>query len=143
MPYRIGWFVPDRIVVVQSIDDLTLDEIAEACAITTRLINSGTAPVHCISDTRLAKSVPSYLIKLQQTSSQVMQNHKLGWFLVLTNNRVFSALASMISSIFRVKYTASAQTHTLLAGLEKSDPTLPPLPVKIQIVEEVHSVITR
>lgn len=134
--YRIGWVIHGRVFMIQPAGDLNLETIRVISNTAVELVRTGNAPVHLIADTRRIQNFPKSMGGVRKVLG-IMREPGLSSIFALTNNYFINLIASTIASINSVRYTSYHNEQSLLIALKNFDPSLPQLPSKLDMQEDL------
>jgi hypothetical protein len=125
MGYKISWYIPGRVVLVQFTDTISLEE-AEACSDeVAQAIQDGKPPlVHLIADTTKMDRFPTNLNLLNRSASKHLWQPNLGWTIVITANSTTRWISGIITQVARVRFRMFPTLQDGLSFLNDQDPTL-------------------
>lgn len=123
MAYEVSWLIDKRLMLISFSGVLTKEDLHAASEAAFLLAESGTAPVHSITDGTHLTSVEIGIDDLRK----VMENrsYKSGWSVTVTPGRMERFLASIANQLFRMKSRHFATMEEAFAFLKDVDATLP------------------
>lgn len=123
MAYEISWLIDERLILITFTGVLTREDLYAVSEAAFTMAESGTAPVHSITDGTHLTSVEIGIDDLRK----IMENrsYKSGWSVTVTPGRMERFLASIANQLFRMKSRHFATFEEAIAFLKDIDPTLP------------------
>jgi hypothetical protein len=130
MPYENGWYVGNRIAFQRIYGNVTIEDLQQNLQSTLVLIDTGTPPVHVISDLREIVKFPMNVNQLKEVF-QLPERPNMGWTVIITNNALLRFFTSIIVQIARTNYKIVTSYEDAVDLLRRIDPTLGELlPIK-------------
>jgi hypothetical protein len=123
MPYEIQWHKAPRILVSRFSGHITLEEVAQANRDTITLLQSGQPPVHLIVFVDEMLSGPIQVKTLVEHTT-FLKEPQLGWMVQVSNNKMWSFLASIVSQLAFKRIRTAANLDQALVALHHLDTTL-------------------
>jgi hypothetical protein len=123
MPHQISWAQDKRIILLNLIGSLDLEDGFKASNDTNDYINQGTAPVHLVVDMSELKSFPTNITKVNQMN-QYLKNPARGWVVVIGGNSLSNFLVNVLSQVVKFPVTQRPALNDALDFLRKNDATL-------------------
>ena len=124
MPYKLSWYLPKRIILVDCVGTITTDEIRSFAQNGVEMVTSGRPLVHFIVDFRQVQgveSIPQALRTLQQNPP----HPDTGWVLFVGKlNPLLTTFADFAGTVIRVRYRRFGSMEEALAFLKERDTSL-------------------
>ena len=128
MAIEIKWLLPGRIVYIANRGTITVDELQNESRQLIEFLDEGEGPlVHLLTDVTELGEFPISVGLLNRTSVEPLRHPRMGWLVVITNNRMLKYLGSMVTGLSSVRYRAFTSVDEGLAFLNEVDSTLPDL----------------
>lgn len=124
MAYKLGWYVPERVIYIRLEGTFTVDDLAQISDALIKMLDSGKPLVHILRDERNITSTPRNL----QRARDVMRvgNHRaIGWVVATGNtNAMLQFLMGMMASFFGLNYRHFRTIEAGIAFLQARDPSI-------------------
>jgi hypothetical protein len=125
MGYKISWYIPERVVLAQFTDTITLEEAEAASDQVAQFIQDGKPPlVHLIADATKMDRFPTNLNLLNRSASKHLWQPNLGWTIVITTNSTTRWISGIITQVARVRFRMFPTLQDGLRFLTDQDSTL-------------------
>ncbi|MCI0711186.1 MAG: hypothetical protein L0154_13595 [Chloroflexi bacterium] len=123
MAYEISWLIEKRLILITFIGVLSKEDLYAVSEAAFKMAESGTAPVHSITDGTSLTSIEIGIDDLRK----IMENrsYKSGWSVTVTPGRMERFLASIANQLFRMKSRHFATYEEAITFLQAVDTTLP------------------
>ena len=136
MAYETKWLLPGRVIYMANRGAITVEELQDESLRLIELLEEGEGPlVHLLTDVTELGEFPISVGVLNRASIDALRHPKMGWLLVITDNRMLKYLGSMVTGLSGVRYRAFTSVDEALAFLNEVDSTLPDLLAWDQDVE--------
>lgn len=120
----VSWLVENQIVHGKAYD-IDASGLAEIMTEANDLVNQSDLPlVHVIWDILDLATYPTKINDIRDAIKHLFTNNRLGWVIVVTDNRMTSFLAQVGSSMYGVRYYRAKTMEEALDYLQDRDPTL-------------------
>lgn len=123
MGIDVRWSVENQIILTTGYDEVTVEDLAQGSATATALLNSASGHIHDILDFRAVTKHPSLpqLIEFRK----FFTNPKLGWLIILSNDKIITFFSSMIAGINNNRIRAFSSPEAAVQFLLDRDEALP------------------
>ncbi len=122
MPFRLDWYVPQRVIVMQVWGDISSAEIGEQDMALGQMLDSGSAPVHIIGDDRQVQRTPHNPGDLWRFVRHIMAHPSLGWIILVgETNPIAGFLTYSFFTGFGFQYRRMQSSEEALAFLQVKD----------------------
>ncbi|MBA3870668.1 MAG: hypothetical protein ABI970_06455 [Chloroflexota bacterium] len=128
MPYKVAWFVEKRVLLSRYEGIITIEDARGQVREGNALLREGIPLTHSIIDMSAVEKLPSLQLASEFMSIDMSDvRDKLGWTIVVTNNKFLKFASSLFVPIFKVRQRFFGSLDEALAFLQEEDNTLPPL----------------
>jgi hypothetical protein len=128
MSQKTDWLIPDRLVLVQAWDQLSLDELRAINSESNALISAGTPMVHMIVDVTRVRKFPTNLREIN-AATRTTSPGQYGWTAMVTSNAVIRFVASVAVHAAGARVRMFEDAQAALRFLYEQDASLPqPVP---------------
>ena len=129
MPGKISWLIKNKVIILQYIGDVTIEEIQKVADYGNPIISGASAPlVHVIVDETQMTDHPKNVLQGVKAMNTTLSNPKLGWlYFVSIPSEVISFVTKMVLSAARTRYRVVDTLDEAKAALMEADSTLPDL----------------
>jgi hypothetical protein len=128
MPYNVQWLVEKRILLSRYEGTVTIEDARGQVREGNALLREGIPLTHSIIDMSKVEKLPSLQLASEFMSTDLSEvRDKLGWTIVVTNNKFLKFASSLFVPIFKVRQRFFGSLDEALAFLQEEDNTLPPL----------------
>ena len=126
MPYKVEWLVEKRVVLSTYEGLLTMDDARSQVQEANVLLRQGIPLTHSIVDMTKVEKFPSLQLASEFMSTDMTDiREKLGWTIVVTNNKLLKFASSLFVPMFRVRQRLFGSMDEALVFLQDEDSTLP------------------
>ena len=128
MPYKVQWLVEKRVVLSRYEGIVTIEDARGQVSEANALLRDGIPLTHSIVDMSTVEKLPSLQLASEFMGTDMSEvRDKLGWTIVITNNKFLKFASSLFVPIFKVRQRFFGSLDETLAFLQEEDNTLPPL----------------
>jgi hypothetical protein len=128
MPYKVEWLVEKRVLFSRYYGILTIEDARGQVREGNALLRDGIPLTHSIIDMSTVEKLPSLQLASEFMSTDLSEvRDKLGWTIVITNNKFLKFASSLFVPMFKVRQRFFGSLDEALAFLQEEDSTLPPL----------------
>ena len=128
MPYKVQWLVEKRILLSQYEGTVTIEDARGQVSEGNAMLRQGIPLTHSIIDMSKVDKLPSLQLASEFMSTDLSEvRDKLGWTIVLTNNKFLKFASSLFVPMFKVRQRFFGSLDEALIFLQEEDSTLPPL----------------
>ena len=128
MPYKVQWLVEKRVLLSEYQGILTIEDARGQVSEGNALLRQGIPLTHSIIDMSKVDKLPSLQLASEFMSTDLSEvRDKLGWTIVLTNNKFLKFASSLFVPMFKVRQRFFGSLDEALIFLQEEDSTLPPL----------------
>jgi hypothetical protein len=128
MPYKVQWLVEKRVVLSRYEGVLTIEDARGQVSEANALLREGIPLTHSIVDMSAVEKLPSLQLASEFMSTDMSEvRDKLGWTIVITNNKFLKFASSLFVPIFKVRQRFYGSLDEALAFLQEEDSSLPAL----------------
>jgi|SRR5690242_15790626 hypothetical protein len=128
MPYKVQWLVEKRILLSQYEGTVTIEDARGQVSEGNAMLRQGIPLTHSIIDMSKVDKLPSLQLASEFMSTDLSEvRDKLGWTIVITNNKFLKFASSLFVPMFKVRQRFFGSLDEALAFLQEEDSTLPPL----------------
>ena len=126
MPIESYWLLPEKILHVAIIGDISIDEVARASHDAITIFNrSSTAPIHIIVDDSRGGDPPKSIRKLID-AIMVVRHAKMGWMVVYGGeNQLAKYILQILAGVTNLRYRRCQTLREAVAFLITVDDSLP------------------
>ena len=122
MPYKMSWYYPSRIVLVEVIGDVDSSELSALGEELNRFLNEGQSPIHVITDARNLGSFPT---KAQDVRNALKNLEAFGIDIIVGfKNPIAKFLATVMSRLSNFEVRLVDDMEQAENTLRRLDPTL-------------------
>jgi hypothetical protein len=126
MPYKVEWLVEKRVVLSTYEGILTIEDARAQVQEANVLLRQGIPLTHSIVDMTKVEKLPSLQLASEFMSTDMTDiRDKLGWTVVVTNNKFLKFASSLFVPMFKVRQRFFATLDETLGFLQEEDTTLP------------------
>lgn len=123
MPYTLDWLQEGKVIISRAYGTLTLAELRASMPKHVAMLDSGSAPVHIITDITNLKLSPANPIEVRDTVSYL--NHaSMGWHAFYGSVSLASSLINVYSQVMRVRVKVFNTYEQAVKFLEEHDATV-------------------
>ena len=128
MTFEMGWLEPGRVVFVKFRGEMTVEEIHEESQQLIEYLDNGASPlVHSLVDLTTLDNFPINVGVLNRATVDSLRHPRLGWTVLITDNRMVKYLGAMVTGLSGVRYRTFTSLNEALTFLNEVDSTLPDL----------------
>ena len=128
MPYKVEWLVEKRLLLSRYEGIVTIEDARGQVREGNTLLREGIPLTHSIIDMSSVEKLPSLQLASEFMSTDLSEvRDKLGWTIVITNNKFLKFASSLFVPMFKVRQRFFDSLDEVLAFLQEEDNTLPPL----------------
>lgn len=128
MSFTSSWLVDNRVLLLQVWGEREPQEMQNISDSLIEALQNGSSPVHVVADLRYATSHPPKLQETQDALS-ILQEPKLGWVVLITNNRTLNFVGDVVSQLSRKNFKSFSTPEDAPRFLGRMDNSLPqPMP---------------
>jgi len=128
MPYKVEWLVEKRILLSRYYGILSMEDARGQVREGNAHLREGIPLTHSIIDMSAVEKLPSLQLASEFMSTDLSEvRDKLGWTIVITNNKFLKFASSLFVPMFKVRQRFFGSLDEALAFLQEEDSTLPPL----------------
>jgi hypothetical protein len=128
MPYKVEWLVEKRVLLSRYEGIVTIEDARGQVREGNTLLREGVPLTHSIIDMSSVEKLPSLQLASEFMSTDLSEvRNKLGWTIVITNNKFLKFASSLFVPMFKVRQRFFGSLDEALAFLQEEDSTLPPL----------------
>ena len=128
MPFEVGWYVENRVILTRYTGIIAADDIHEQMGQTKRLMLQGTPLIHSIIDlSQIEKWPPLNVVNEFRTTEIGDIRSKMGWSIIVADNILLKFGTSLFTPIFKLRQRVFSTLDEALTFLQGADSTLPPL----------------
>jgi len=128
MPYKVEWLVEKRVLVSTYEGIMTIEDARGQVREANALLREGIPLTHSIIDMSAVEKLPSLQLASEFMSTDLSEvRDKLGWTIVVTNNKFLKFASSLFVPMFKVRQRFFGSLDEAFAFLQEEDTTLPPL----------------
>ena len=128
MPFEVGWYVENRVILTRYTGIIDADDIHEQMGQTKRLMLQGTPLIHSIIDlSQIEKWPPLNVVNEFRTTEIGDIRSKMGWSIIVADNILLKFGTSLFTPIFKLRQRVFSTLDEALTFLQGADSTLPPL----------------
>jgi len=128
MPYKVEWLVEKRVLLSRYEGILTMEDARGQVKEGNALLRDGIPLTHSIIDMSRVEKLPSLQLASEFMSTDLSEvRDKLGWTIVITNNKFLKFASSLFVPMFKVRQRFFGSLDEALTFLQEEDSTLPPL----------------
>lgn len=138
MAYRLFWLVKDYVLVGQSYDVLTKEDLAANIVKSLELIQVADHPIHYIADGNNVRQFTLKLVDLQKILRPFADHPNLAWLLTLNSTPIERMIAGLAVQFLHSKARSFATLEDALKFLMDMDTTIP----RVNPADAVKAAIT-
>ena len=128
MPYKVEWLIEKRVLVSTYEGIMTIEDARGQVREANALLREGIPLTHSIIDMSAVEKLPSLQLASEFMSTDLSEvRDKLGWTIVVTNNKFLKFASSLFVPMFKVRQRFFGSLDEAFAFLQEEDTTLPPL----------------
>jgi hypothetical protein len=128
MPYKVQWLVEKRVLLSQYEGTVSIEDARGQVSEGNAMLRQGIPLTHSIIDMSKVDKLPSLQLASEFMSTDLSEvRDKLGWTIVITNNKFLKFASSLFVPMFKVRQRFFGSLDEALAFLQEEDSTLPPL----------------
>ena len=128
MSYKVQWLVEKRILLSQYEGTVTIEDARGQVSEGNAMLRQGIPLTHSIIDMSKVEKLPSLQLASEFMSTDLSEvRDKLGWTIVVTNNKFLKFASSLFVPMFKVRQRFFGSLDEALTFLQEEDSTLPPL----------------
>ena len=128
MPYKVQWLVEKRVLLSQYEGTVSIEDARGQVSEGNAMLRQGIPLTHSIIDMSKVDKLPSLQLASEFMSIDLSEvRDKLGWTIVITNNKFLKFASSLFVPMFKVRQRFFGSLDEALAFLQEEDSTLPPL----------------
>lgn len=128
MPYTVGWYVEKRVLLSRYEGVVTLEDARGQITEGNNHLREGIPLTHSIIDMTGVDKLPPLQVASEFMSTDLSDvRDKLGWTIVVTNNKFLKFASSLFVPMFKVRQRFYSTLDEALTFLQEEDSTLPPL----------------
>jgi hypothetical protein len=132
MPYKVEWLVEKRVLLSRYEGVVSIEDAREQVREGNEMLREGIPLTHSIVDMSAVEKLPSLQLASEFMSTDMSEvRDKLGWTIVITNNKFLKFASSLFVPIFKVRQRFFSSLDEALAFLQEEDSSLPPLKNRI------------
>ena len=126
MPYKVEWLVEKRVVLSIYEGIMTLEDARGQVKEANALLRQGIPLTHSVIDMSKVEKLPSLQSASEFMSTDLSEvRDKLGWTIVITNNKFLKFASSLFVPMFKVRQRFFGSLDEALTFLQEEDSTLP------------------
>ena len=124
MPIDVNWYVPDRVIMMRSHGDLTIEEAKAANKKILEFLDLGKPLIHTLVDQLDMGNFPISLRDNKDALSAI-KHPNVGWTVVYGNpNKIADFISGMIARMGRLRYRKFTSKEEAIAFLADQDPSV-------------------
>jgi len=128
MPYKVEYLVEKRVVLSVYQGVVTIEDARGQVREANALLRQGIPLTHSVIDMTGVEKLPALQLVSEFMSTDLSDvRNKLGWTLIITNNKFMKFASSLFVPMFNVRQRFYGSMDEALAFLQAEDNTLPPL----------------
>lgn len=128
MPYKVEWLVEKRVMLSRYEGIVSIEDARGQVSEGNALLRQGIPLTHSIIDMSAVEKLPSLQLASEFMSTDMSEvRDKLGWTIIITNNKFLKFASSLFVPMFKVRQRFFGTLDEALAFLQGEDDTLPPL----------------
>ncbi len=128
MPYKVEWLVEKRVVLSIYQGVVTIEDARGQVREANALLRQGIPLTHSVIDMTAVEKLPSLQLVSEFMSTDLHDvRDKLGWTIIITNNKFMKFASSLFVPMFNVRQRFFGTMDETLTFLQAEDSTLPPL----------------
>lgn len=128
MPYRVEWLLENRVVLSVYTGLMSLEDARGQVREANALLRQGIPLTHSVIDMTEVTRLPPLQATSEFMSTDLTDvRDKLGWTLIITNNKFLKFASSLFVPMFKVRQRFFGSMDEALKFLQEDDSTLPPL----------------
>lgn len=115
----ISWLKAQQIVLTE-VDAWDAEGLQADCSVVNQMINDSEYQlVHTVWDLRHLTEYPVSITVLSEATRRLFTNEKLGYVLVVTDNKVIHFLSRSVTSLFKTRYHKSSTIEDAVRFLDE------------------------
>jgi len=123
MPYKTSWIVDKRVILIEYIDTVTIEDVEAINENLRRYAEEGIAPIHMVSDhTQMGKV--KLELKTIQSAFTILGLDVWGYFVMVGADTLTSFFASMIGTMSHINLKSRKNRDQALDFLRQEDHTM-------------------
>lgn len=124
MSYTVSWLIENRVIQVKNEGILTLEDLRAEDREVQAFLESGTAPIHIISDNTQLDRIPQGISAMKETL-EGLRHPNIAWVVnIQSSNHIIRYLATVIARIMGVHFTQVSTMDEAIAFICKHDATV-------------------
>jgi hypothetical protein len=125
MPFAITWYLPHRILHLQLVGSISLNDVEQIQHMFSTYLDMGEPQVHALMDLTQLEDYPKNIPQLK-TALTMIDNPSLGWIIIINHDPVLKFLASVLvqMSVRDVRLRMFDTLEDGLTFLQERDTTL-------------------
>lgn len=127
MAYSIEWYVPNRVFIYKMWGSISLEDIKAGSEQAHTFTSLGTAPVHCIVDSRYVKSYPVNFGMIKDAAA-IIREPNFGYFIHVHQDKTAALVTKILVTIANLDYESTMNVNDALRKLRNIAPDLQDLP---------------
>jgi len=128
MAYKVEWLVEKRVLLSRYEGVITIEDARGQVREGNTLLRQGIPLTHSVIDLSAVEKLPSLQLASEFMSTDMSEvRDKLGWTIVITNNKFLKFASALFVPMFKVRQRFYGSMDEALAFLQEDDTTLPPL----------------
>lgn len=128
MPYQVQWLVEKRVVLSVYQGVVTIEDARGQVREANALLRQGIPLTHSVIDMTSVEKLPSLQLVSEFMSTDLHDvRDKLGWTIIITNNKFMKFASSLFVPMFNVRQRFYGTMNEALTFLQAEDNTLPAL----------------
>lgn len=122
MPISISWYIPDHIVMMAVVGDITMLELTEAYDEALAMVEAGGDIVHTFIDFQNAGDMPRDINQIRSLLNR--KSAKSGWSIVVGDNKIVRFIATVITNLLHIHFAYVNTMEEAVEFLRKRYPNL-------------------
>ena len=128
MPYEVRWLVENWVMLSRYEGIVSIEDARGQVDEGNALLREGIPLTHSVIDMSAVEKLPSLQLASEFMSTDMSDvRDKLGWTIVITNNKFLKFASSLFVPMFKVRQRFFGSLDEALTFLQGEDDTLPPL----------------
>ncbi|PJF36192.1 MAG: hypothetical protein CUN49_06695 [Candidatus Thermofonsia Clade 1 bacterium] len=120
MGYSVDWLIKDRLILLNTSGDISIEEIEAIDRDIIQLLEAGQAPVHILADMKELGKFPFDLISMRRAATYL--NHpKLGLIMAYGVSRIAASFAQLLTQLAGVRLRFSRDYAEAVTSLAAED----------------------
>jgi len=121
----VNWLIENQVIYGKAYD-IDTSKLAERIRTVNEHVNQSDFPlVHLIWDILDLETYPTNLNEIRDAIKPLFANKRLGWVIIITDNKMTAFLAQVGASMYGVRYHRAKTMEEALTYLKSRDPALP------------------